>query len=63
MPSCKEPLVAQYSGRLTRITSINDLLVFVTLVGSSIVLVKQNWSQKSIQGLVVHVQVAFNRHH
>ena len=52
MPSCKEPLVAQYSGRLTRITSISDLLVFVNLVGSSIVLVKQNWSQKSIQGLV-----------
>ena len=43
---------AQCSGRLTRITSISDLLVFVALVGSSIVLVRQNWSQKSVKGLV-----------
>ena len=43
---------AQCYGRLTRITSISDLLVFVTLVGSSIVLVRQNWSQKSVKGLV-----------
>ena len=52
MPSCNEPLVAQCSGGLTRITSITDLLVFVTLVGPSIVLMRQNWSQKSVKGLV-----------
>ena len=50
-PRCKFPLVAKRSGWLAKITSINDWLFSVTLVGSVIWLNKQNLSHKSLSAL------------
>ena len=62
MPSCKEPLVAQYSGRLTRITSISDLLVFIYCIGETKLVAEVNsgirmTTQISVVIILKHVDV------